>query len=228
MTGYLVLYKRVKKYRTYIHEKESISMMRICFLEDSEFFYLVEEKLNHIKHHNVKIVTNSPAEMILIDEETIEASDLFKILPLYEKEKVILFTDNHRDVDVLTLLSLGIDSILYKRNVELEQLPEVLEQIQHDEFFLPSEMTGTLIGRIVQLKNSEHDRFLHQVQDDEIRLTLKQAEIAALMKHGHSNKEIANLLGVSEGSVKVHVSQIYSKFGTSDRTLVIKRLLERI
>jgi two-component system nitrate/nitrite response regulator NarL len=50
------------------------------------------------------------------------------------------------------------------------------------------------------------------------RLTFRQKQIVAMLKNGSSNKEIAQLLGVSEGTIKVHLHRVYQRIGVSNRT----------
>lgn len=57
-------------------------------------------------------------------------------------------------------------------------------------------------------------------------LTERETEILRLMAGGYSNKEIANSLGVAEGTVKNHVSNILSKMGVRDRTRAVLKAFE--
>jgi DNA-binding NarL/FixJ family response regulator len=50
------------------------------------------------------------------------------------------------------------------------------------------------------------------------RLTPRQDEIHALLRHGMSNKTIAAELGISEGTVKNHITEIFKALNTSNRT----------
>ena len=49
-------------------------------------------------------------------------------------------------------------------------------------------------------------------------LTGRQAQVLALMGRGLSNREIANRLGLSEGTVKIHATAIFKALGVSSRT----------
>ena len=49
-------------------------------------------------------------------------------------------------------------------------------------------------------------------------LTRRQHEITALVAESLSNKEIARLLKITEGTVKLHLHAIYSKLGVPNRT----------
>ena len=57
-------------------------------------------------------------------------------------------------------------------------------------------------------------------------LTDRETEILRLMASGFSNKEIANSLGVAEGTIKNHVSNILSKLGVRDRTRAVLKAFE--
>ena len=52
-------------------------------------------------------------------------------------------------------------------------------------------------------------------------LTERELEILQQMAFGHHNSEIANILSISEGTVKTHVHRILQKFGMDDRTQAV-------
>jgi DNA-binding NarL/FixJ family response regulator len=57
------------------------------------------------------------------------------------------------------------------------------------------------------------------VEDDErVTLTRREREILALVAEGHSNRELARMLWVTEQTVKFHLSNIYRKLDVSNRT----------
>ncbi|WP_047244319.1 response regulator [Chromobacterium subtsugae] len=58
------------------------------------------------------------------------------------------------------------------------------------------------------------------------RLTGREVEVLALMAGGFNNREIAEALGPSEGTIKNHVSSILSKLGVRDRVRAVLRALE--
>ncbi|MFL5084896.1 MAG: response regulator transcription factor [Xanthobacteraceae bacterium] len=52
-------------------------------------------------------------------------------------------------------------------------------------------------------------------------LTARQREIVMLAANGLSNKEIARRLGLSEGTVKLHLHNIYTQLGIRNRTALV-------
>ncbi len=70
----------------------------------------------------------------------------------------------------------------------------------------------------------------HALPDDDptARLTLRERDVYELLGQGLTNLRIAELLFISEGTVKVHVHHIYDKLGIRSRmALVVRAALER-
>ena len=57
------------------------------------------------------------------------------------------------------------------------------------------------------------------------RLTLRQGELLRLLALGHTNSQIARRLGISEGTVRTHLKNIYERLGVSSRTAAVTRAL---
>jgi len=51
-------------------------------------------------------------------------------------------------------------------------------------------------------------------------LTIRQREVFDLIVVGQSNKEIARKLGLSEGTVKIHIAKLFNKLGVRHRSAV--------
>jgi DNA-binding NarL/FixJ family response regulator len=69
------------------------------------------------------------------------------------------------------------------------------------------------------------------VDDDEEsgpeRLTTREIEVLQLLADGLPNKSIASRLGISDQTVKFHVSSIYGKLGAANRTDAVRRAVRR-
>ena len=55
------------------------------------------------------------------------------------------------------------------------------------------------------------------------KLTARQWELLRLLAVGHTNAQIARRLGVSEGTVRTHLENIYEKLNVSSRTAAVTR-----
>lgn len=58
-------------------------------------------------------------------------------------------------------------------------------------------------------------------------LTPREMDVIELVTQGLRNKEIGASLGISEGTVQVHVKSIFAKLGVNDRTAAVKIALRR-
>jgi DNA-binding NarL/FixJ family response regulator len=57
-------------------------------------------------------------------------------------------------------------------------------------------------------------------------LTDREKTILRLLAGGYSNREIADLLGISEGTAKNHISSVLSKLGVRDRTRAVLKAID--
>lgn len=55
----------------------------------------------------------------------------------------------------------------------------------------------------------------------------RELEILRLIARGGSNREIATTLAISEGTVRVHASNIFAKLGCNDRAQAVSEAFQR-
>ena len=75
---------------------------------------------------------------------------------------------------------------------------------------------GLIIGTSTLLFESEHESLAPGP------LTERESEVLGLLAKGLANKQIAVALGISEHTVKFHVSSIYSKLNVTNRTEAVR------
>ncbi|MEQ8926097.1 MAG: response regulator transcription factor [Fulvivirga sp.] len=87
---------------------------------------------------------------------------------------------------------------------------------------------GYLLKNQVNTRSSLLKR--KQLPDDEklalLQMSKREFEVLAKIAEGKSNSEIADLLFVSENTIKTHVSNIFSKLNVKRRTEAIKQAKE--
>jgi DNA-binding NarL/FixJ family response regulator len=70
---------------------------------------------------------------------------------------------------------------------------------------------------------AQHSRALER--DDNLRgerrLTIRQREVLDCLARGHSNREIALALGLSQGTVKIHIAAIFRAYRVRNRTQAV-------
>lgn len=58
-------------------------------------------------------------------------------------------------------------------------------------------------------------------------LTPRETDVLRLVASGHSNKQIATVLGIGESTVKTHLLKVFDKLGVADRTRAVTLAMER-
>ena len=59
-------------------------------------------------------------------------------------------------------------------------------------------------------------------------LTEREIEIITLILQGHSSKSLANILGISPGTVKVHRNNIYTRLNISTQSQLFSKFLQHL
>jgi DNA-binding NarL/FixJ family response regulator len=161
-------------------------------------------------------------DVVLLDMRMPNMSGLDVLNALRTREALpptIILTTFDDDQMVLAGLKAGARGYLLK-DVSLEQLVEAVKTVAAGGSLVSPVVTQRLL---TGLKNMQND-FASLDRPDP--LTERETEILRLMAGGYSNKEIANSLGVAEGTVKNHVSNILSKLGVRDRTRAVLKAFE--
>jgi DNA-binding NarL/FixJ family response regulator len=114
--------------------------------------------------------------------------------------------------------SAGADGFLPK-SASAATMLIALKQILGGAAYFPAD----LMEGVTQIATAAATRRADDSQNETIRarlsqLTHRQIDVLALVGEGRSNKDIAQALGISEGTVKVHVGAILKALGTSNRT----------
>jgi NarL family two-component system response regulator YdfI len=104
----------------------------------------------------------------------------------------------------------GVKAIL-PRNASSAEIRWAIQTAKSDLFLLDQETVQKLISRFGSESRSERVEFLEELTEREIEVLRKLAE-------GLGNKQIASSLGISEHTVKFHISSILDKLGASSRT----------
>ena len=107
------------------------------------------------------------------------------------------------------------------KDVSLETLVDTIETVQQGNSHIQPAITERLLTSMSRNQQPE------QTQSKTEQLTEKELEILRLMASGYSNKEIANALHKSEGTIKNHVSNVLSKLGVRDRTRAVLLAIEK-
>jgi len=131
------------------------------------------------------------------------------IIGRHPSARFVVLTTYEGDEDIHQALQAGARSYIIK-GMPHEALVNALRRVHAGGQFLPPPVSRTLYSRI---PNTE--------------LSAREGQVLNLIVRGRSNREIATELGISESTVKCHVSVILMCLNVSDRTQAVVTALRR-
>jgi DNA-binding NarL/FixJ family response regulator len=134
---------------------------------------------------------------------------MITILSASPQARVIMVTSSEGDVEMERALAGGAKGYILKSMPPREVL-EAIRKVHAGKKAIPPEIAE-------QLANHMSDE----------TLTAREIEVLQQVAEGKRNRDIADRLFISEGTVKVHIQHIMDKLGASDRTQAITIAVRR-
>lgn len=122
--------------------------------------------------------------------------------------KVLLLTVHNEVEYILKGTEVGANGYILK-DAGFDELKSAIYSIMNGEDYIQPKLIPALNNYLVKKDN-----------DNEVlnSLTKRELEVLKLLSVGSFNKDIAETLGISERTVKNHISNIFKKINVSDRT----------
>jgi two-component system, NarL family, response regulator len=127
----------------------------------------------------------------------------------YPDARFIVVTTYEGDADIHRALEAGAQGYVIK-GMPYQTLVEALQKVHAGRRFVPLPVARTLASR---MPDSD--------------LSSREMEVLQLLMSGKRNKDIAHQLGITEATVKSHVSAILMRLNVSDRTEAVVTALRR-
>lgn len=148
--------------------------------------------------------TELSPDVLLLDLAMPQMSGLEVLRELSERAPAVhtvLLTASIPPIAFTAALELGVRGIVLKASPP-EMLLKGIRAVRDGQFWLGGEPLAAWTRRRPPGSSG---------------LTARELEIVSAIKHGNSNRDIATKLGISEETVKRHLSNIYAKLGVSSR-----------
>ena len=140
------------------------------------------------------------------------------------KVVVLVSSSGGAAADVGTFFAAGVDALLVA-SVGPEELTEALARVSQGERVVGAGLgPGTDAGGALPRLGPGSAPV--PAEDGASSLTAKEREVLALLAQGHSNKQIARALYVSDATVKTHLQHIYGKLDVQNRFGALSRANE--
>jgi DNA-binding NarL/FixJ family response regulator len=160
----------------------------------------------------VEMFTQHTPDVTLIDLRMPEMSGVDAIKAIRARHPgavFIVLTTYQGDEDIHKAMAAGAQGYLLK-GMPHDDLLEAIRRVKGGSQYLPPSVRSSLANR---LPSSE--------------LSPRELQILELIVKGLSNKQIADRLGITEGTVKWHVNAILGRMNVSDRTQAAVAALNR-
>jgi len=131
--------------------------------------------------------------------------------------KIILFAADADDAAAIKALKAGAKGYC-PRNIDPGLLPKVVEVAQNGEIWAGRKVIARFLEELASASEEQRgDLPLPRHVAEADLLTPRENQIVHLIASGEKNKEIAGQLGISERTVKAHLTSVFRKTGISDR-----------
>jgi DNA-binding NarL/FixJ family response regulator len=123
--------------------------------------------------------------------------------------RVVMLTTFEGDVQVRRALEAGAQGYMLK-SMPPKELMEVLRRVHSGKRIIPPEIAGQLAEYV-----------------GEAPLTAREIEVLRHLAGGNRNRDIAEILCVTEDTVKAHIKHLMEKLGANDRTQAVAIAVRR-
>jgi DNA-binding NarL/FixJ family response regulator len=134
---------------------------------------------------------------------------------------VIILTTFEDDEIVFEGLQAGARGYLLK-DIQSEEMAEAVRKVAAGEALIQPSLTRKVLSEFARLAAESHANRANLAEP----LTGREREVLAALAKGLSNREIADLLVITEGTVKNHVSSLIAKLEVRDRTQAVLKAQE--
>lgn len=131
---------------------------------------------------------------------------------------VIMLTTSTEETDLRDCLKFGAQGYLLK-DMDPDELVDALNETVKGSIVVAQDMTHVL-AKVLRNELTDNEPSFEL-------LTKREQEVACQVSIGHSNKVIARELGISDGTVKLHVKSILKKLSLSSRVEVAVMVTEK-
>ncbi|MGA1561717.1 MAG: response regulator [Gammaproteobacteria bacterium] len=172
----------------------------------------------------VELIPELEPDVVLLDLRMPGMNGLEVLRTLRDMENpvpVVMLTTSEEEADLLEALRLGAQGYLLK-DMDPDELVAALRRAQQGETVIAPRLTSAL-ARAAQ---GETRGVPGRMELEEL-LTPREFEILQHLAEGQSNKVIARELGISDGTVKLHVKSILRKLNVHSRVEAAVIAVER-
>lgn len=150
-------------------------------------------------------------DVVLMDSRLSGASGVHATARILEQNpgaRVLMISNYEGDEDIRQAMAAGACGYLFKSIVE-DELVDAIREIHAGRRYMPRGVTGRLQEQVPR------------------GLTRREEEILELLGKGLSNREMAQVLGIAEDTVKTHLKGVFRKLEVTKRAEAVHEAMQR-
>jgi DNA-binding NarL/FixJ family response regulator len=159
----------------------------------------------------MKVFRKQSVDIVVLDLR-LPGADGVEIIKLMRSEfgpvRILVLSSYGGGDDIARAMKAGASGYIVK-GMDLEHLLAGIRAIHAGRQYVPPEISSRIIDR----HNSE--------------ISSREREVLTLIARGLSNREIAAQMGIVEGTVKAHLTNIFTKLGAADRAQALAIAIRR-
>lgn len=176
---------------------------------------------------HIEQIQSLQPDMILfvIDANQIDIiSATARIKERMPKVKIIFLVDEAKNEELIfKAINIGVDGFILS-NLYPETCQRIIHEVHRGENIFSGPIAKMIINRLGHLTKDKKTLLGIRLRDKGIELTARELEVAYLAMEGKTNHRIAQILQISEGTVKNYMSEIYHTIGIHRRKEAIDYL----
>jgi len=160
----------------------------------------------------LELVAQHAPEILLLDLDIpgVDGLDILRQLrSATTNTRVLVLTASENEEDLVEAMKLGAAGVVMK-TTSTALLTQAIRKVAEGEVWLDGSVTVNVIKRLADSRAAPQ-------RSQSGGLTPREREIAALVGQGYRYREIAEMLSISEQTVKNHLRNMFHKLGVSDR-----------
>ncbi len=134
---------------------------------------------------------------------------IVSIVSKFPRARIIVLSTFGGDEQIFRAFQAGARAYFLK-DIKGQELVKAIRAVYAGQRPLPPEIASRLLERVPRTS-----------------LSAREMEILTMIARGKSNKEISADLGIGEGTVRVHASNLFAKLGCSDRAQAVSEAYRR-
>ena len=208
-----------------VSQSENDESVRVLVVDDQELFrrgltmlLSVEEGIDVVGEagdgiEGTELAASAAPDVVLLDVRMPKRTGIEACKAIKEavpSAKIIMLTVSDEEADLYEAVKSGASGYLLKDS-SIEEVAQAIRVVADGQSLISPSMAIKLIDEFKQMSRPERET------GPALRLTERELDVLRLVAQGHSNKEIAARLFISENTVKNHVRNMLEKLQLHSR-----------